>query len=254
MAMRTHLVIPDQHAHFQHNNRRADLLGRLMYDLRPDVVVNIGDAADMPSLSSYDRGRKSFQGRTYAADVASHLDFQDRLWHQFSRHKKRKPVSFALEGNHEHRIVRAIEIQPELEGSIGMGDLQFRRYYDEFIPYEGSTPGIVEVDGVSYAHYFISGVAGRNISGEHPATSLLTKKFSSSTCGHSHTADWSTRTLANGRRIMGCFVGCYFDYDADWAGVMNSLYWRGVMVAHNVEDGCYDPQFISLRTIEQEYG
>jgi len=208
----------------------------------------------MPSLSSYDKGRKSFQGRTYKADIDAHLDFQDRLWSTVRRQKRRLPRSVFLEGNHEHRIIRAIDIQPELEGTIGLEDLQLERYYSEFVPYEGSTPGLIEIDGIAYAHYFISGVQGRTLGGEHPATSLLTKKFSSATCGHTHIADWSTRITLTGRRIMGAFVGCYFDYNSDWAGVMNDIYWRGVFVAHNVEDGQYDPQFISLASIKREYG
>jgi hypothetical protein len=61
--MTTHLVIPDQHAHPDFHNKRADWLGQLIKELRPDVVINIGDAADMPSLSSYDKGTKGFQGR-----------------------------------------------------------------------------------------------------------------------------------------------------------------------------------------------
>ncbi len=36
---------------------------------KPDRIICIGDFWDFPSLSSYDVGRKSFEGRTYLADV-----------------------------------------------------------------------------------------------------------------------------------------------------------------------------------------
>lgn len=124
---RTHLVIPDQHAHYQHGNERADYLAKLIIDLKPDVVVNIGDSADMPSLSGYDKGKRSFQGRTYRADVDAHLDFQERLWAPVFRRKQKLPRTVFCEGNHEHRITRAIDLQPELEGAISFADLHLER-------------------------------------------------------------------------------------------------------------------------------
>ena len=43
-------------------------------DKRPDILVIIGDWADMPSLSSYDVGKKSFEGRTYRDDILAAND------------------------------------------------------------------------------------------------------------------------------------------------------------------------------------
>lgn len=252
--MTTHLVIPDTHAHYQHHNKRADWLGEFIADIRPDVVIHIGDNWDMPSLSSYDRGRKSFQGRSYRADIDAGLEFHDRLWSRVRRRKKKQPRSVFCIGNHEHRIHRAIELQPELEGAIGYQDLDLKKYYDDVVNYEGSTPGHIEIDGITYAHYFISGVAGRPVGGEHPASSLITKKLSSATCGHLHLADWSTRMALHGNRIMGCFAGCYQDYISDWAGVISNLWWSGVVVKRGVENGQYDPEFVSLERLKKEYG
>jgi hypothetical protein len=249
-----HLIIPDSHAHYQHHNKRAEWLGELIADVKPDVVVNIGDCWDMPSLSSYDRGRRSFQGRSYRADIDAGLDFNERLWSRVTRRKKKLPRTVFLEGNHEHRIHRAIDLQPELDGAIGYSDLNLSEWYDDIVLYEGSTPGHIEIDGVTYAHYFISGVAGRPVGGEHPATSLITKKLSSATQGHLHLADWSTRMALSGNPIMGCFVGSYLDYQTDWAGVISNLWWNGVVIKRNVENGCYDPEFVSLSRIRKEYG
>lgn len=251
---KTHLILPDPHAHPDFNNDRADWVGKLIKELRPDVVVNIGDAADMPSLSSYDKGTRAFQGRNYRKDIDAHLDFQDRMWHPIKRSKKKLPYSIIFEGNHEHRIKRALNLSPELDGAISFGDLDFKRYYDEVIEYTGRTPGIHVVDGVHYAHFFVSGVLGRAISGEHPAYSLLTKEFVSCTQGHVHTADYSIRTTVGGRKIHGLVCGIFQDYWADWAGEINKLWWRGLVVKRNVEDGSYDPQFISMEALKNEYG
>ena len=247
-------MIPDCHAHPNFHNRRADLLAKLIIDLRPDVVVNLGDQWDFPSLSGYDKGKRSFVGRNYHDDLNSGLEFSERLWEPVKRQKKRLPLRIFLEGNHEHRIEKALDLSPEMQGTIGFADLQLDRWYDEVIRYEGQTPGIIEVDGISYAHYFISGVMGRPLGGEHPAYSLLAKLAGSATAGHIHTADYSIRTTVKGRKQHGLVAGCYFDYDSEWAGKTNNLYWRGVVVKRNVDGGDYDVQFISLKQLETLYG
>lgn len=253
--MKTHLVIPDSHAHYQHHNKRAEWLGSFIAEIKPDVVIHIGDSADLPSLASFDKGKRSFQGKTYRADIDAHLDFSDRLWSRVRRVKKKMPERWFFEGNHEHRITRALDLQPELDGTISLDDLEIERYYDHFIKYEGSTPGVRSIDGISYAHFFVSGVMGRPISGEHPAYSLLTKQYQSCTAGHLHLLDHSVRTSAGGSKIHGLLCGVYQDFDSDWAGEVNKLWWRGVVLKRNVDGkGNYDPQFISLDWLKKNYG
>ena len=157
---KTHLVIPDPHAHPDHDNRRADYLAQLIKDVKPDVVINLGDQWDMASLSSYDKGKGTFVGRTYERDINSGLEFSDRLWGPIKRMKKKLPYRVFLEGNHEERIRRAINLSPELAGTLSMEDLDLASNYDTFVPYQGFTPGIIEIDGITYAHYFSSGVMG----------------------------------------------------------------------------------------------
>lgn len=249
----TVLVIGDQHAHPDYNNNRADLLAALIIDLAPDFVINMGDAADMPSLSAYDKGKRNFVGRSYKADIEAHLDFQERMWEPVKKRKKKLPYRVVLEGNHEHRVERALDLSPELEGTIGFRDFDFDSYYDEVIRYNGQTPGQVEFDGVEYAHYFPAGIMGKPISGISPAKAHIDKRHRSTTAAHSHLVDWYS-TSPNGKPLMGAVVGCYQDYDSAWAGNVNKLWWRGVMIKHNLEDGVYDPEFVSIERLNKLYG
>lgn len=250
----THLVIPDPHAHPDYDNNRADWLGKFILDIKPDVVINLGDMWDFPSLSNFDKGKASFHGRTFKADLEAGLEFDDRLWHPFRKAKKKRPFSVFFEGNHEHRMKKALDLNPsELEGLISFNDLNLNKNYNEVVQYDGQTPGIAEIDGVYYAHYFTSGVMGRPIGGEHPAYSLITKQFTSCTCGHIHVGDWATRTNPHGRRIMGLVAGVYQDYNSPWAGEINKLWHRGVWVKRNVYEGNYEPQFVSIETLKKEY-
>ncbi|SHH47913.1 hypothetical protein SAMN05444169_7655 [Bradyrhizobium erythrophlei] len=209
----------------------------------------------MASLSLYDKGKHSFHGRNYKADISAHCDFQDRTFAPIKKAKRKLPTSYFFVGNHEHRITRAIDVAPELDGAISMKDLQLKEYYDEVIDYTGSTPGVRQIDGISYAHYFVGGIAGRPLGGIHAGYAIATKKHSSATCGHSHLVDWSVHTNITGQQVAGMVVGCYQDYTNDWAGnELGKLWWRGVVVKRNVDgNGGYDPQFITLDALRKEY-
>lgn len=52
---------------------------------------------------------------------------------------------------------------------------------------------------------------------------------------------------------MAADVGCYQDYTNDWAGEMGKLWDRGILIKRNVENGSYDPEWISLASIKKEY-
>ena len=249
--MTTHLVIPDPHAHPNHNNDRFEWLGNLILDIKPDVVVCVGDWADMPSLSTYDRGTKGFEGRRYKKDVDSVLDAQERMFEPIKKAKRKKPRYIMCEGNHENRINRAISSDAILDGTIGTGDLGYAKYgwevHDFLVP--------VVVDRIAYSHYFTSGVMGRPLGGENAAKSLLSKQHMSATAGHTHTLDFATDTNAANERIMGLVCGVYQDYDSGWNNAQSEgLWWSGVVVKREIENGCYDPQFISIKAIKKEYG
>jgi hypothetical protein len=252
-----YLVVPDQHSHPDHNNDRADWLGQFIKDRKPDVVVNMGDCWDLPSLSSFDKGKASFNGASYERDINAGLDFQDRMWHPIKQSKKKQPRKVFLEGNHCHRIKKVLEYEPHLAGErygISYSNLQLKEYYHDIVYYEGQTPGIITLDGISFAHFFVSGLMGRPIGGEHHAASLLAKNYSSCVAAHSHTVDWAVRSGSNGKTIMGLVAGVYQDYNSGWAGMCNNLWWQGLVYLKNVEDGVYEPEFISMESLRKEYG
>lgn len=243
---KTHLVIPDSHAHADHHNRRYDYLGHLINDIKPDVVVDIGDWFDMPSLCSYDRGKKSFEGRRYSRDIAAGVEAQDRMLSIVKRQKKRLPRFVRTLGNHENRINKVVESDPILLGTIGIEDLQSKEYGFEEYPFLQS----VKIDGVNYAHYFTSGVMNRPVPN---ARQLLQKKMQSCTMGHSHLFDHVVEPDVEGNKINACIVGVFQDYDADYAGPANRLWSRGVVVKRGVENGQYDLEWISLKRLKEAY-
>lgn len=246
---KTHLVIPDSHARPGFSNRRYDWLGQLIVAIRPDHVIDIGDFFDFESLSSYDKGKKSFEGRRYLKDVEVGVEAQERLLAPVLRQKQKMPHFTRTLGNHENRITRAINLDPHLEGLMTLKHLQSKEYRWEEQPFD--TP--IEIDGIFYSHHFPSGAMGKPIGGENIGRMLLQKKHVSCTQGHSHLLDYSRRTGLGGKKIHGLSVGCYFDYHMDYSGSTNALYDRGVVVKTNVQDGNYDFRWISIEEMKREF-
>lgn len=250
---KTHVVFSDAHSHPAHNNDRAGWLGRLILDLKPDTVINLGDLGDMPSLSSYDKGTKGFQGRTYKRDIESVLDFQERLWHPIKEAKKKMPRVVHFIGNHEHRISRAVSLQSELDGTIGLDDLGLPKH-STLVDYDGLYPGTLDIDGVCYSHFLVSGVMGRPIGGERHASTLVTKKLGSCTVGHTHIFDFHLRPRADGTKAQALVMPAFIDYECDWAGQSGKMWSKGLVIKRNVEDGMYDMEYVSMERLKKIYG
>jgi len=201
-------------------------VGKFIADKKPDVVVCIGDFADMPSLSSYDKGKKSFEGRRYKKDVeAVNLAMLTLMapikkeMKRLRRNKKKqwKPRFVMTLGNHENRINRAVENDAMLEDVISTDALGFNDW--EVYPFLE----VVEIEGVYFSHYFISGAMGRPVSS---ARALLTKKMVSCVQGHSQTMDVAYSYRPDGKRITALFSGACYQHDEDYLTPQGNYYWR----------------------------
>lgn len=261
--MTTHLVIGDSHAKSGTNLSRFTLAGRLAVDRKVDKIINMGDWFDMPSLSSYDKGKKSFEGRRYNRDIQAGVKaqqlFQDpideyNLANRSKKQRKYSPRKIALKGNHEQRMDRAVNLAPELEGRLSDADFGWEEAGWEFVNYNGATPGVYNIDGVLYAHYLVSGLMGNPIGGEHPAASVIKKQFASCVVAHSHVRDFSERTTGDGRRLCALVAGCFLEDAEDYAGEANKMWWPGLVILHGVHNGEFDPEFISMKTLRKTYG
>lgn len=240
------------------SNERFDWLGEFLYDLKPDYVVDLGDGADMKSLNSYDtRYPQAIVSQSYEKDIEQYNEAMERMRWKFRHHKRKRPTYFGFEGNHENRIKKALAHDPRLEGSkygISFGHLQTDHWFDEYHEYENSAPSIADYDGVSYAHYFSSGNFGTATSGNHHAYTLLQNRNHSSTCGHSHKRSLYFKDSAHPKPILGLVAGCYKGGEESWAGQANQEWWKGVVVKRELENGVYEPEFVSAKRLEAMYG
>lgn len=238
------------------SNKRFKWLGKLIGDVKPDYCVDLGDGADMRSLNTFDSARPSrINSQSYEKDINVYNDSQDQIrYYGYRKNKKKKIPIFGFEGNHEHRIKRAIDHDPRLEGTnygISFGHLNTDEWFDEYHEYYAGAPAIHNYDGVDYAHFVGSGNYGNAISGEHHAHSLLKKRLNSTTVGHSHKRNIYFRDDA---KAIGLVAGCFKGADEDWAGQANKEWAAGVVIKRNLSEGMYDLEWVSLAALEKAYG
>lgn len=252
--MTRHLVIPDTQVKPGESYEHLQWAARYAVAAKPDVIVHLGDHWDMPSLSSYDVGKKSFEGRRYAEDVKAGNDamklFTDVVKAEQKRlrkHKKRlwKPRMVFTLGNHEHRIERAVENDAKLEGLMSYEDL----YLKDWEVYPFLQPVII--DGVAYCHYFTSGVMGRPVSN---AKLLLQKKHMSSVMGHVQDRDIAFDRDASGKRMTALFAGIFYQHDEEYLNPQTNGSWSGLWMFNEVQDGSFDEMPISMQYLRRKYG
>jgi len=255
---KTAVVFSCAHAKPEVSNERFHWLSSLLYDIKPDYVVDLGDGADMCSLNQYDNKKPTnILGQNYQADISSYNDSQEKIRHKFRYNKKAMPFFIGFEGNHEHRIKVALEVDPRLSGNthgISFDHLNTSRHFDEYHEYQYGAPAIAYYDGVGYAHYFSGGNYGRAISGTHHAYALLQNRYKSSTCGHTHKRDMYFKDGVHPSGLIGAVVGCFKGSKEQWAGQSNDDWWSGVLIKRELRNGYYEPEFISTKTMKKLYG
>ena len=243
-----HLVIPDVQAKPGVLLDHLTWAGEYAAEKKPDVIVCIGDFADFPSLSSYDKGKKSFEGRRYKSDIAAAHKAMALLMAPIMSEPGYSPHLVLTLGNHENRVNRAVENSPELDGMLSVDDLEYESWGWEVIPFLEP----IVIDGVCYAHYFTSGVMGRPVSS---ARALNTKKHQSCVMGHTQRREIDYQYNAQGKRITSIFTGAFYQHDEDYLGPQgNAETWRGLWMLNQVKDGEFDEMPVSLDYLKRRYG
>ena len=258
-----HMFIPDVQAKEGTPTDHLTAAGRMIVDEQPDVIVCIGDFADMPSLSSYDRpGTKAYEGRRYSTDIESARESMRALlapmW-QYNRHqRKHKKKQYAPRmvmtlGNHEDRITRAINRDPtHLEGDYGisLNDLGYAQVGWEVHPFLE----VVEIDGIHYSHYFTNpdGFTSHPVGGT--IQNKLNKLRLSFAHGHQQVFQAGETYDATGKRLQGLVMGAFYQHDEGYMGPQqNRTHYRGLAMLDNVGPDGYDIRPVSISNLMKKY-
>lgn len=211
------LCIGDAHKRSTETEEQKDrfrAVGSHVHAEKPDVVVSIGDLEDMPSLAAHAGSRavggagsnRSHINKRLDKDLQS-LDEALALMNMTTDIANRRHISSRRRdriwelrrvficGNHEMRVEKVPEYQPEMQGLIGIKLVQeiVEARGWEFVPYLDR----ISIEGILFSHYFTSGPMGRAV-GINQALNQLSE---SCVWGHTHRFGYDTRKSAAGRSL-----------------------------------------------------
>jgi hypothetical protein len=252
-----HVVIPDCQIRKEDNTDFLERIGKYIVDMKPDSIICLGDFADMPSLSSYDRGTAKSWNQTYSEDIDAAKAAMEQLVTPIAKasgrsikNKKRRwiPRMELTLGNHEERIMRYANSSPELQGKVSYNDLGYEYFgwnvHDYLKP--------VEVDGIMYCHFIPNPMTGKPYGGS--AGNILQKVGHSFVVGHKQGVEVATRNLPlTGQAQWGIIAGSCYEHDESYKGYTGNHHFRGILVLNEVENGAFDPMFVSLNYLERNY-
>lgn len=248
-----HLVIPDVQAKHGEDFTFLSYIGQYIVDKKPEVIVNLGDFVDMESLSSYDVGKKSFEGKRYVKDIEAARQAMDCLMSPIrefnlkarkNKEKLYKPRLVLTLGNHEQRILRAIENDPKLEGLIKYEDLP----YGDWQVHDFLKP--VFIDGIAYCHFFPTGVMGRPASS---AGAMVSKLHMSCVAGHQQGKQVAYGKRPDGSTITCIIAGSCYEHNEGYLDHQTNNHFRGLVMLHEVKNGSFDEMFVSLDYLKGKY-
>ena len=242
-------VLPDTQVRPGDPQHHFDWIGQAIRDYEPDVVVHLGDHWDMPSMSTWSgAGSLDREGARYGADIQAGNVALIRLHEAMAGFKPKRKI--ILRGNHEQRIARAVSADPRLLGALSYDHFNDRELGWTPVDYNGSTPGIVDVEGVSFAHYFANPMTSKPIGGT--AAYKLAAIGAPYVMGHVQGYDIGTRQYATGRVIRGIVAGSCYMVDEEYRGNANT-HFRGVLVLNQVKNGDFSEMPLTLEYLCQKY-
>ena len=246
-SKQTILVIADTQAKSEESLEYLLWIGHYIAEKQPDVIVHIGDHYDFPSLSSYDKGKASAEGRRLVKDIEAGNTGFEYLNMAMRKHKDYNPRKIFCVGNHEHRLDRYIEDNPELIGTLGVDKLPFAKYGWEVHPFLKP----VEVNGIFFVHYLANPMNGRPYSGT--ASSILKTVGRSFVVGHKQVLDIAIRPTIDGKQQIGIVNGACYDFYEGYKGYSGNNHYRGITVLTEVKEGFGLPSFVSLDHMKEKY-
>lgn len=255
--MTDHLVIPDTQVTPSSPTKHLAALGNYIVEHRPEVIIQIGDWADMKSLCSYDKGTKGFDSRSYKEDIeaskeAMHVLFapvNKLIAKQKKAHKEvYRPKKILTLGNHEHRITTALTKDfSRLTGLIGLENLEYKKFGWEVVPFLEYKV----VDGVTYTHYVMNDFSG---TAKASMKASVEKVLGSVTCGHKQILDIHTQPNPKTKKtVWGIQAGAFYTHNEAYKEAQGNIHWRGVIHKHSVKDGDFNPLFVSLDFLLNNY-
>lgn len=244
---RRFVVIPDTQVRPGVAVDHLEWAARAILDYRPDVIVHLGDHWDMPSLSSHEPpGHEHKEGQRIRADIDAGNAAMQRFLAPFKAVRRRyRPRKLFLTGNHEARIERAIAGEPRWREILSYRDLYTGDF--EVMPFLE----IIEIDGISFSHYFANTHSGKPIGGS--IDNRLARIGRSFVAGHEQGLLYGIKQYPGDLMRHGLVAGSFYQHCEHYRGPQGRNEWRGIVVLNEVSAGTYDVMPVSIGYLQRKY-
>lgn len=254
--MRRHLIIPDTQVRRGVPTEHLDWAAQAIVEYKPDVVVHLGDHWDFPSLNSHSPpGSIELEGGRYQDDLdagneafAQLFTPMDQEIARLKRNKKTQwnPRKVYIRGNHDSRADRVATNDPKWDGIIGSHNCETRDFeVHKFLE-------IVEIDGISYSHYFANVHSGRPIGGS--IENRLNTIGRSFVQGHEQGLRYARKPYPGKLARHGLVAGSFYRHNEKYRGPQGEDEWRGIVVLNEVHEGQYDVLPLSMSYLQRRFG
>lgn len=206
--------------------------------------VDIGDFCDVHSLSFWDRGKLSWQGRSIQEDIDCSLFALDLL---FGKDGLGIEDTIHLDGNHEARITTTVDKVPELNGLISIDSLGYKKHFKTCADFGE----IVWREGVAFSHFFKARNTPRPVGGM--MQNKLNKIGFSFIAGHEPGLQMHSESLSNGQTRAGVINGASYLHYEEYKGHQDNGHFRGIVMLNEVWNGSFQPQPISMAYLCYKY-
>lgn len=228
------LVLTDTHYPYV-DIKTMKAVENLMSDYQWSEVLHLGDFLDFDCISSHNKDNlRAIEAKRLFHDYEAGADTLDR-W------KKLAPKAdfTLLEGNHEYRVERYLDANPQLEGMIEVPvGLELQKRHVAWVP-AWSKGKVYNIGKASFIHggkttnFHTKGMAynyGRNIF-----------------YGHTHDVQsYSVETAGHNTTYVAQSLGCLCRYDQPYMRGRPSKWQQSVSVFHFFEDGNFNYNVIRI--------
>lgn len=234
------LVIGDAHITEKDNLNRFKAMQKVIKKYKPNKILIIGDFLTLDCLSAWDKNKKKImEGKRFKNEIDKGNEALDLI------QEVHKGEIIYLEGNHEDRLERYLDVQPTFDGVVNI-DLQLKLKDRKitWIRYKA----FYTINGISFTHIPIAG-NGRPIGGMNMTKKALQMFNNSIVFGHTHSLKIDHETRHNGGMNKALNVGCFFEEDHDYTEGSVCDYWKGLILLETTKANDFDFTTISMESI-----
>lgn len=247
-----HLVISDPHVTSGQNLERFSLLNRLIRDIKPKVIICLGDFATLDSCSSHEKpGTRgwarlpSLQDEAVAVRRAQTIMFSGL---------KYTPKTHMICGNHEDRYDRWLSANPkQAEAMVPLSVLlEYTHRWQSVIPFKAHEI----IDGIAYTHVPHT-TMGRPLGGKTKTRRAADECRHPLIFGHGHDLSVSTGgdILGGGAKRFAMSAPAFMDHGnvEEYAKGNHTGWAYGVLTVSPHPGSIPGFSFISMLDLQREY-